>query len=747
MPEIPEHVHDDNCYDPEGNLICCLSEVRAHEHTDQCYDAYGDLTCGQPETFFHQHTEQCFESHTEVNETRELICTKEEHQHSEECYQEETEEVQIDEQVQAVIDLIDALPAYEEADAILTDYDNAGNEEGYEAYYTALYEQVSSTDKAYKALSDEQKAQVSNSDKLQDYAWMMEVQTYAVNGLEINKGSTYSYTEYGLGPGYSTSQYWVTYQGKTSLAYCIEPLRAGPFTSDVDEIVQLEKNNKLASIYYYGSMINNVPLSGDQYYFDQDRYKKLCNELDYLKGDQYGSRFIIVHLALSYANKDDNDEYSAFYSTNDVAQALAKDLYDYAVNKMASQPIPDVTMSFSSGADNVVNHISLDSFFVEDYQRTENITLNADSRQSITLSLPDEVRVINSTDNSVIEGNTVYGGTTFYLKTVQEPGQLSYQASFTGNLIDYSAYKLFSSTDSNGYKKQNLFFLFGDQTSSDYAIDLNVTWKKLALSVKKVQTDDGSVIAGTEFIHNDPNGNIETLTTDESGDVKINRLSVGTHTITESTVMDGYVLNPQEITFTVNCDGNITFHTSENISYDHDANSLIIKNETNPVTLKIRKTNGDPSYPLEGAEFTIYSDAECTSKVDTQITDEDGILTFKNLCNRTNYWIKETKAPPGYSISVDSEGNPRVYSLYIEMNPNDETMKYLWNNSEVTVQNPVFSAPVIAVEISNDAIPYALPETGGSGTGFYTGMGIFMIIAAVILLLRERRRKEDIDTT
>ena len=60
-----------------------------------------------------------------------------------------------------------------------------------------------------------------------------------------------------------------------------------------------------------------------------------------------GKRFIVTHLAASYANGSSD----AFYGTNSTGEALAMELYHYAV----SQPdIPDVEMSFSQcGSDRI----------------------------------------------------------------------------------------------------------------------------------------------------------------------------------------------------------------------------------------------------------------------------------------------------------------------------------------------------------------------------------------------------------
>ena len=43
------HVHNDDCYDADGNLVCQLPEIPAHVHTEDCYTTERILICGQEE--------------------------------------------------------------------------------------------------------------------------------------------------------------------------------------------------------------------------------------------------------------------------------------------------------------------------------------------------------------------------------------------------------------------------------------------------------------------------------------------------------------------------------------------------------------------------------------------------------------------------------------------------------------------------------------------------------------------------
>lgn len=88
---LPEHVHDDACYDENGTLVCGLEE---HEHTDACSPAEDENaaepepSCGLEETAGGSvHTAECYATESI------LACGKEEaaplHTHEAACYDEE----------------------------------------------------------------------------------------------------------------------------------------------------------------------------------------------------------------------------------------------------------------------------------------------------------------------------------------------------------------------------------------------------------------------------------------------------------------------------------------------------------------------------------------------------------------------------------------------------------------------------------------------------------------------------------
>ena len=175
--------------------------------------------------------------------------------------------------------------------------------------------------------------------------------------VSVTRGAEYRYADYGYGT-YLTYQYTVKFGNVSATAYCVQPSKPGPGTGTYT-INKVGDGKALAKVCYYGTKA-----SGDDGFFTEENgYGNLSA----------GARFILVHLAASYANGSSD----AFSGANATAQNLAKKLYNYCI----SQPdIPDVAMSFSDA--DVTAYVDGNS------QRTKEIIFKADELQSITMKLP-----------------------------------------------------------------------------------------------------------------------------------------------------------------------------------------------------------------------------------------------------------------------------------------------------------------------------------------------------------------------
>lgn len=249
------------------------------------------------------------------------------------------------------------------------------------------------------------------------------------------------------------------------------------------------------------------------------------------------------------------------------------------------------------------------------------------------------------------------------------------------------------------------------------------------LILTKVQIGTTVPVGGTIYTHTKPDGSTEDLTTDENGQIKLVGLALGEHKILEKTASAGYVENPHEVVFKVTETGitMITDLTDKNMEWSAGKNrspeyGLKVNEEVKEYDLKLIKINEHDKI-LPGAEFTIYEDEDCTKAIETLTTNETGVLVFEKLEDRKTYYFKETKAPAGYRIPVDKNGDAHVYELRAEATPAEGTFNFYVDGVKYTVANIDGSihledgngTTIIAITVINYTSG-KLPETGSNWT-------------------------------
>lgn len=278
--------------------------------------------------------------------------------------------------------------------------------------------------------------------------------------------------------------------------------------------------------------------------------------------------------------------------------------------------------------------------------------------------------------------------------------------------------------------------------------------KVIKFDIKKVQAGTSTPVSGAVFRHTLPNGSTEDLETNGSGEITITGLASGTHKIKEIKSPDGYQLNPNEVVFNVaSGTGKITFTSGTNSlvtqgTKDSGDGYATFADMVNPFDLKITKTN-EKGKVLKGAEFTLYSDKDCTKVVDTQVSDENGVLSFKDLKVETTYYFKETKAPKGYRIPVDENGNAYVHSVYVKSVPQTNTFEFTVDETKYDTFNTTGTVHlegtkkdrVVAVSITNKTTQL-LPETGSNGTIILLGLGCAIIAFALYRSSKEKHKSD-----
>lgn len=294
----------------------------------------------------------------------------------------------------------------------------------------------------------------------------------------------------------------------------------------------------------------------------------------------------------------------------------------------------------------------------------------------------------------------------------------------------------------------------GDIEDVDTYNQPEILEKVIKFNIKKVQVGTSTPVSGAVFLHTKPDGTTESLSTDEKGEITITGLETGVHKIKETNAPDGYQLNTNEVVFEVEAGtGKIRFTSSSNSLVtqgveDSGDGYATFADMVNPFDLKITKTN-EKGKVLKGAEFTLYSDKDCTKVVDTQVSDENGVLSFKDLKVETTYYFKETKAPKGYRIPVDENGNAYVHSVYVKSVPQTNTFEFTVDETKYDTFNTTGTVHlegtkkdrVVAVSITNKTTQL-LPETGSNGTIILVGLGCAIIAFALYRSTKEKNKSD-----
>lgn len=456
--------------------------------------------------------------------------------------------------------------------------------------------------------------------------------------VSITRGSWYYYSSYGLGT-YHTAPYYVEYGSISATAYCVQPSKTGP-DDGTYSITKLGDSKTLAKVCYYGTKA-----SGDEGFF-KEKYPDFSA----------GKRFIITHMAASYANGSSD----AFSGTNSTGKDLAMELYNYCV----SQPeIPEVAMSFSK--DSVTAYIDGKN------QRTEEVTFKADELQTITFNLPSGVKLHNTTTGKTSAAGAsveICGGTKFYLSaplTQAEDVSAKFSTKMKGSITkDYSAYKI--STGST----QDLAFVFGEGVTDEKYVTFSVSWQNLAtVEIVKKDSGTGTGLAGAVYgIYSDKDCTdlIKKMPATDSKGASSATITKTQDTVylKEITAPTGYLIDTKSYGIKVE----IGETTAKTVSDDMvDASIRLVKKdkETGSVTQGDAVFTGavyglyareDISHP-DGKTGLLYKKDEL---VTTMTVDASGNAKAENLY-LGKYYIKEITAPTGYLLDEEKHNVDFTY--------------------------------------------------------------------------------------
>ena len=405
--------------------------------------------------------------------------------------------------------------------------------------------------------------------------------------------------------------------------------------------------------------------------------------------------------------------------------AVQQNIYSYAVNFWPS----DTTINVVNNR--IMGKISVDKLDYHAGEKLANATFDVIARNDIRTP----------------QGTVIY-------RQDEVVGNLTTDENGYGELdnLNLGEYTLKESMVPDGFRDDGStydFTITNDKTDSKLHMGLDVTWEinnyPTFINVYKVDKDSGKKLENAEFdLYNvTDKKKVGTYKTDKNGNIAVFYLSrQKTYYLQETKAPDSYKLNDTKYYFYIDEKGAFSVSdlngTVEDGTFNvpfHGTMTITVKNEIDICNLRITKKN-DNSKVLENAEFSLYSDKECTKEIEKGKTDKNGQLNFDRI-SVGDFYLKETKAPAGYRlledpIKISLKNVNGKFTFFV----NDKEIKGDdKNNNSLTLENGLYTGNLTVIN-SRGSI---LPATGSPMTIVLTGAGILCLL---ILIKRGKNNDE-----
>lgn len=229
-----------------------------------------------------------------------------------------------------------------------------------------------------------------------------------------------------------------------------------------------------------------------------------------------------------------------------------------------------------------------------------------------------------------------------------------------------------------------------------FVVDVNIDYGAL----KIVKTSEDGKVSGIEFEVKGDNLN-QTVTTNENGEILLDKLTPGKYTVTEKT--DDKYVKPGSQTVTVSNDETAAVSFSNVLK---KFNVTVTKTDIETDTAQ-----GDAS--LSGAVYGIYKNGEL---VDKYTTDENGKFTTKYYVCDDDWTIQEIAPSEGYLI------DDFVYHIGAEA----KNYEIEFNNAAANVKEQVIKGKVAIIKHTDDgSTQIETPEKGAEFQIYLKSAGSF----------------------
>ena len=396
--------------------------------------------------------------------------------------------------------------------------------------------------------------------------------------------------------------------------------------------------------------------------------------------------------------------------------AVQENLYSHAVNFWPS----DTTINVVNNR--IMGKISVDKLDYHAGEKLANATFDVIARNDIRTP----------------QGTVIY-------RQGEVVGNLTTDENGYGELdnLNFGEYTLKESAVPDGFRDDDStydFTITADKTDSKLHMGLDVTWEinnyPTFINVYKVDKDSGKKLENAEFdLYNvTDKKKVGTYKTDKNGNIAIFYLSrQKTYYLQETKAPDSYKLNDTKYYFYVDEKGAFSVSdlngTVEDGTFNvpfHGTMTITVKNEIDICNLRITKKN-DNSKVLENAEFSLYSDKECTKEIEKGKTDKNGQLNFDRI-SVGDFYLKETKAPAGYRlledpIKISLKNVNGKFTFFV----NDKEIKDDDKNNSLTLENGLYTGNLTVIN-SRGSI---LPATGSPMTIVLTAAGVLCLLITI----------------
>ena len=481
------------------------------------------------------------------------------------------------------------------------------------------------------------------------------------------------------------------------------------FTAEIEgKEVNVKLSSTLADNHYIKYEVDGVPDSVTEIKFPTWSINGGQDDIDW------------VHLAKESdgvwrANKQmpESGQYviHIYYNT-----AVQQNIYSHAVNFWPS----DTTINVVNNR--IMGKISVDKLDYHAGEKLANATFDVIARNDIRTP----------------QGTVIY-------RQGEVVGNLTTDENGYGELdnLNLGEYTLKESAVPDGFRYDDStydFTITADKTDSKLHMGLDVTWEinnyPTFINVYKVDKDSGKKLKNAEFdLYNvTDKKKVGTYKTDKNGNIAVFYLSrQKTYYLQETKAPDSYKLNDTRYYFYIDEKGAFSVSdlngTVEDGTFNvpfHGTMTITVKNEIDICNLRITKKN-DNSKVLENAEFSLYSDKECTKEIEKGKTDKNGQLNFDRI-SVGDFYLKETKAPAGYRLLEDPiklslKNVNGKFTFFV----NDKEIKEDDKNNSLTLENGLYTGNLTVIN-SRGSI---LPATGSPMTIVLTGAGILCLLISI----------------